>query len=388
MKTLSLTTPSRPATCRGGSCTAIPTRTAGFTLVEMLVVIGIIAVLVSLTVPAVIHAMHVAKVGAIRTDISQLEMSFGNYRTKFGEFPPDFAGLQNPHTDPMTGVTYNIEAQNLVLRHFSRMYPRYIPGVPTGTTPTGTWAALQADVLAGWGININNLTPAAATVFFLGGKPDWFLDSAATPQPILPGSGLFDASKPIKGLLGFSANQTNPFDNSAGRVHPFYDFDINSIGWLNGGLAYWPKTQAVSDKTTGPIVYFRAENTNYTINGYALNQTPGAPLPPPPTSAVHIVATNVKCDPATGVYAAVDTRYSNFSEIGSNYLPGRGPVYKWVNDQSFQLFTSGQNQNYTAPQVPAGPIDCLTFPSGESYSGATYDDITNFTDGTLESALK
>ena len=79
----------------------------------------------------------------------------------------------------------------------------------------------------------------------------------------------------MKGFLGFSAGRTNPFEPSSAsrsRIKPFYDFDIASVGCINNAAAgrrvYWPKVLAVTDKTNGPMVYFRAENANYTIDGW------------------------------------------------------------------------------------------------------------------------
>lgn len=293
-------------------------------------------------------------------------MAIKSYKDKFGEYPPDFAGLitpQSSNTDPISGTQYGVEAQNLILRHFAKAYPRYKPGVMGSTSPN-SWLRFADDVNQCWHVNVSSLTPAAATLFFLGGMPNWYLDNQSPPQPILPGNAKFDPNKPIQGLLGFSANQTNPFDPSlTGRIHPFYDFDIASVGWMTwmnagrstGGLWYWPKSQGVTDKTTGPIVYFRAENGNYTINGYQLNQ-PSATASPP-VSAIHNAATNVKYDYVTGAYAAVDTRLSNFQEMGPNYVSGKSPVYKWVNDQSFQLFASGLDQHYSASPRQRHP-DC------------------------------
>ncbi len=151
------------------------------------------------------------------------------------------------------------------------------------------------------------------------------------------------------------------------------------------GLVYWPKEQGVTDKTTGPMVYFRAENRNYTMDG---NVPPiAAAIPTVPVA----VASNVKSE-SLQVWPAVDTTLSNFQGM-DNYVPGRGTAYTWVNPQSFQLFTSGLDQKYATPHItaPAVPldanVDCTTFPTGESYQRDSFDDITNFSKGgTLESA--
>ena len=214
----------------------------------------------------------------------------------------------------------------------------------------------------------------------------------------MPGQAGFNANTPVTGFGGFSANPLNPFDNSSSRIPPFYDFDINSLGWMTQvsqqtggtltGIVYWPKVQAVTAKATAwPIVYFRAENGNYTMNG-------GLPLGFP-TTVVGPKA-NVKTF-AEYVWPAIDTRLSNVPGMVA-YQVGNATVYTWINPSSFQIFSSGLDLRYAMPKVPSLPpqnyVDCVYFPTGESYQaldpntgGSGYDDITNFSGGTLESAM-
>ncbi len=82
-----------PDTKSGGKPPQSKGRAAGFTLVEMLVVITIIGILAGLVIPAVVVAMRKAKEATIVMEISQLDMALKAYKEKFGEYPPDFAGL-------------------------------------------------------------------------------------------------------------------------------------------------------------------------------------------------------------------------------------------------------------------------------------------------------
>ena len=400
MNTLPLTTRCRPAgaiTCWGGSCTAdpsrqtrdgsataiptrrtaIPTHKAGFTLVELLVVIGIIAVLVALTVPAVMYARVYATERRYRGRSRSNRHGVQEVQIRSRRIS---ARLRRPKRIVQATV------QATVLRHFANAFPRYTPGISTigSPTPLTGWAGFAADVQNGWNINVNNLSPSTSIIFFLGGKPDRILDSNG--NPILPTS----TNPSIKGFLGFSANVANPFDNSTSRIAPLYDFDLPSVAWTGTGLGYWAKEQSVGTNTgTGQMVYFRAENGNYTVDGNVLNN--------PTPSPADVSTTNAKSDLGGLVWPAVDTRYSNFLGM-DNYSSSKAIVYTWVNPQGFQIFTSGLDLKYAKPYIASLPtpsaVDCVAYPTGESYyvdqitNASPFDDITNFSGGTLQSAMK
>ena len=65
---------------------------AGFTLVEMLVVLLIIVILAGLISAAAYRGLARAKVARITIDIQQLSWPWKNIRQQFGEYPPDFSG--------------------------------------------------------------------------------------------------------------------------------------------------------------------------------------------------------------------------------------------------------------------------------------------------------
>ena len=81
-------------------------RRMGFTLVELLVVIVIIAILAGLATPAIMIAVEKAKVTAMRLELNALAQGIELYRNEYGEYPPDFSDL------------------NAVLRHLNRVHPR------------------------------------------------------------------------------------------------------------------------------------------------------------------------------------------------------------------------------------------------------------------------
>ena len=304
------------------------THRTGFTLVEMLVVIAIIAMLAGLVTGAAVMARIYAKRAVLTMEIKQLDMACQMYKEKFGEYPPDFSDVTAP-------------GQAIIMRHLAKAFPRYQAGFTQGGGPTNDWTGFRADVLAGTSskIDINNLTPASALTFWLGGVPTW---NGAT----------------LSGFTGFSANPLNPFENStttSSRLNKFYDFALTQTLSFSNQLMYYPAgVTSPAPSATNPYVYFRAENSFYTVDGTQ-------------SGTMKVYASGG----TNYVVPAADSRISTTSP------------YTWVNPQSFQIFCAGLDATYAAPSAAGTP---LLFPSGANYQNATFDDQTNFSNGTLENS--
>ncbi len=124
----------------------------GFTLVELLVVIIIIALLAGLVTAGLAAAMRRAKRARITLEISQLSVALQKYKDQYGEFPPDFSVSWGTTMD---GVSYG---PRVVVRHLRRAFPRY-----TGNA---------SGIVNSQGNGVGALDPAEALVFWLGGLPD------------------------------------------------------------------------------------------------------------------------------------------------------------------------------------------------------------------------
>ena len=98
-----------------------------FTLVELLVVIGILGVLAALITPAVFQARVSARNAAIKAEIDMLHLAIMNYKNEYGSFPPcvdsRYDGIAPPNTAiaPDTNV---YQSAGEASRHLARLFPR------------------------------------------------------------------------------------------------------------------------------------------------------------------------------------------------------------------------------------------------------------------------
>ena len=78
-------------------------RAKGFTLMEMLLVLGIIALLVGMGTYMMVNVLGDAEIGKARGDIKTLEASLIRYKTKGGLYPTTEQGLKALVTKPADG---------------------------------------------------------------------------------------------------------------------------------------------------------------------------------------------------------------------------------------------------------------------------------------------
>lgn len=84
-------------------CTARKRLSAGFTLIELMVVLVIIGVLAALIVPNVLDRADDARVTAAKTDVSNLMQALKLYRLDNQRYPTAAQGLQALIVKPTTG---------------------------------------------------------------------------------------------------------------------------------------------------------------------------------------------------------------------------------------------------------------------------------------------
>ena len=77
---------------------------AGFTLIELIVVIAIIGILASFVVPNVLGRTDQAKVAKVKSDFKALDTQCKMFRADHGRYPDSIDELLSPPTDP-NGIT-------------------------------------------------------------------------------------------------------------------------------------------------------------------------------------------------------------------------------------------------------------------------------------------
>lgn len=121
----------------------------GFTLVELLVTIAVIAALVALLLPAVQQAREASRRMACQNNVKQLGVAIQSYHAAHGHFPPGNLGHRDPSASaaqfrPFTPfvvfiLPYLGEANRFSLYDFSRDWNNQSPGITeqiNGPLPT------------------------------------------------------------------------------------------------------------------------------------------------------------------------------------------------------------------------------------------------------------
>lgn len=161
---------------------------AGFTLVELLVVIVVISVLLALILPAISRVRQSVNVAKVQTEISQLESAIIQFRGTYGIEPPSRFVIY------ITEAGWNSDLPSKVIAR--RMWPHFDFKMDggAGTKYPSTWTADQ------------KMNSGECLLFFLGGV----IENGKQPN-------------------GFSKNPSLPFSPGGNRSAPFLEFDQTRI---------------------------------------------------------------------------------------------------------------------------------------------------------------
>ena len=193
---------------------------AGFTLVELLMVIVIIAILLALIVPAAQGVIDSVREKEVASELTGLETGCSKFKARYGENPP-------------SSVTLYEQAN--AWTPASKAAMRKIFG-------NGFRFDINRDINGDMDSNdVINMSGDQCLVFFLGGLPDY------------SGGSL--------NLIGFSNSKSNPFSRGGSRVKFYEDFDSTRLRVRTGQLmpSYYDKLNLPADGGA-PICYFSKHN--------------------------------------------------------------------------------------------------------------------------------
>lgn len=194
---------------------------AGFTLVELLMVIVIIAILLALIVPAAQGVIATAREREVAAELTGLETGCSKFKARYGENPPSAVTLYeqaNAWTPASRAVMRKVFGST-----FRFDISRDINGNGNST-----------DVIT--------MTGDQCLVFFLGGLPDY------------SGGSL--------NLIGFSNSKSNPFSRGGSRIKFYEDFDSNRLLVRSGQTmpSYYDRLNLPADGGA-PLCYFSKTRT-------------------------------------------------------------------------------------------------------------------------------
>ena len=388
---------------------------AGFTLVELLVVLVILSLLIALLLPAIAGAIRKARGAAVQAEINQLAQALAAFKSQFGDYPPsrvilnESGGLPSGSTLPVpsggnpTGTVADITIGQLADRtatamrkfwpraQFSTSGPRFSPGSTEWYDFNGTGSQEAVDFV---------LQGHECLVFFLGGIP-------------------LNVSGPIS-VIGFGKSPTNPFSNgvqgssmySGNRTPPMFEFkserlQLTLLTSLPTGSGYSAFLSATSRNPgyidsldgQGNKQSFYAYFSTNVGNGYDPNDVNlgidsdgngGTPLTLAFFSGQPTFSSG-------GRTQFVESPSPNPYATGVTYLPPP-PAFAvpYQNPQTFQIISPGTDGMYgiggaymptatTAlpyPTLPAG--GSATTSSDAGVRNLESDNLTNFHNGTLQ----
>jgi len=355
-------------------------RRAGFTLIEMLVVIMIILLLVGLLLPAVQKARDAAMRAQVKSEIANIGTGIENFKTTYDvKYIPTFFILSNdynfPPGDPWGPAL--TESREFYAKVWPKAFlPPAITGGKTGFTP------LANDVFR------IQLDGNQLLVFLLGGVPP---ASSPPPGKFAPWPPSFN---PANNRSGFLNSPTNPFgfangaENSppqANQAKLFFDFNPKRVD-NNGHFhdPYWKVVTDPNDPTINLSVYYyfsskHGNDYDYWGRVYAPIFNPGGAAGGPTLAGGYGFM-----NPHVGLDAKyVEPNGYQIVSAGKDQTPSAGgqllslnprvfdPNYVWPGSGSYKAPRSGQPN---APPVP--PYDP---------TGGGNDDVSNFSPYALGS---
>jgi prepilin-type N-terminal cleavage/methylation domain-containing protein len=382
----------------------------GFTLVELMVVILILAALIALLLPALSGAVKTARNAAVGAEINQLAQALASFKAQYGDYPPsriylaedgNYNAVTSIQSLSIAGTSQDITLGQLAQRSVSalrKFFPRVVLNTSGGAVFTGPNYPRWYDFNGNGVVDPPYILQGhECLVFFLGGIP---LQTA---------SGY--------GMTGFGKDPTNPFTNSLttssnysnNRQAPFFEFNPSRLvpDPSNPYAALLPTPpqipgylDSLSNTLGNGQINFYAYFSAYGNGGYDPNDVnfteTDAYLNGPIGLTFHVTfpvpvggtTTNISVSPAPNPYtSALTAPYNGTIPLATTYF----------NPQTFQIISSGVDglygvggqytPNATGETLPLDPNLSNYVPSplaDNTIRVRERDNITNFHNGKLE----
>lgn len=308
---------------------------AGFTLIEILVVIIVISILMALLVPAVGAARRKVNEARVISEIKGLEAAINTFRGMHGMEPPSRMVICTRDTE------WNLPANAPYKAIIRRMWPQF------DFTMTGGQGVAYPQAWGAPGATVQ-LKAGECLLFFLG--------------------GIIDTNSGNNAPQGFAKNPAKPFAPASAVANrenaAFSEFDVGRIkdSDMNGFFEY---VDSIPNQTN-PYLYF----SSYEGKGYRVAGT-NHDLPLDASNNYLFLQDVYRVANASGSSAAPPGATPPATPQGSQTLPPQKP-------QSFQIISPGYDGNYGL----GGAFD-PNQPNGALSNPGDYDNLTNFHAGRL-----
>lgn len=176
-----------PLQCSARSRSRFSRRRSGFTLVELLAVVVVIAILVGMLMPALSGVSYNARVTQVQSEIRAMESAIAQFQKDFNMSPPSRIRLYEQGTGWNNTDAVTVRSRNLI----RQMWPQFNFAMNRDINGDG-----DAD-------DVFDLYGAECLVFFLGGI------ASGPNQP---------------DLTGFSKNPLDPFARGGSRQASYFEF--------------------------------------------------------------------------------------------------------------------------------------------------------------------